>query len=55
MRNTYRYLYNIGGKDIIRHLAFLETIGMDTRIYYDGKQAKKLRKQTFIRKGQNEL
>jgi hypothetical protein len=46
MRNTYRYLYNIGGKDIVRHLAFLETIGMDSRIYNDGKQVLKPRKQS---------
>ena len=55
MRSNYQYLYNLGGKDIIRHLAFLETIGMDKRTYNDGKQVKKPRKPTFIRRGHNEL
>jgi hypothetical protein len=24
MKNTFKYLYNIGGKDIVKHLAYLE-------------------------------
>lgn len=46
MRNTYQYLYNIGGKDIVKHLAYLDLDTIEKRSYNDGKQVLKPRKQS---------
>jgi hypothetical protein len=46
MRNTYQYLYNIGGKDIVKHLAYLDLNTIEKRSYNDGKQVLKPRKQS---------
>ena len=53
MRATYLYLYNIGGRDIEKHLQRLESAIIDKRTYNDGKQVKKPRKETHQRKGFN--
>jgi hypothetical protein len=45
MRNTFQYLYNIGGKDIVKHLAYLDSNTIEKRAYNDGKQVKMPRKQ----------
>jgi hypothetical protein len=46
MRNTFKYLYNIGGHDIEKHLQRLESAIIERRTYNDGKQVLKPRKQS---------
>lgn len=50
MRATYLYLYNIGNKDIEKHLMTLDLNTIEKRCYNDGKQVKKPRKETHLRK-----
>lgn len=50
MRATYLYLYNIGGKDIEKHLMTLDIKTIEKRTYNDGKHVKKPRKETHQRK-----
>jgi hypothetical protein len=46
MRATYLYLYNIGGRDIEKHLMTLDFNTIEKRSYNDGKQVLKPRKQS---------
>ena len=50
MRATYLYLYNIGNRDIEKHLMTLDLNTIEKRAYNDGKQVKKPRKETHQRK-----
>ena len=50
MRATYLYLYNIGNRDIEKHLITLDLNTIEKRSYNDGKQVKKPRKETHQRK-----
>lgn len=50
MRASYLYLYNIGNRDIEKHLQRLESEVIERRTYNDGKQVKTPRKQTHQRK-----
>ena len=46
MRATYLYLYNIGNRDIEKHLMTLDLNTIEKRAYNYGKQVKKPRKQS---------
>ena len=50
MRASFIYLYNIGNKDIEKHLQRLESEVIERRTYNDGKLPKKPRKETHQRK-----
>lgn len=53
MRKSFIYLYNIGGRDIEKHLMTLDLHTIEKRVYNDGKLPKKPRKETHQRKGFN--
>lgn len=50
MRQSFIYLYNIGGRDIEKHLMALDLQTIEKRVYNDGKRVKKPRKTAHQRK-----